>query len=315
MKLSKCVFLLVGVSIIFHSCSKDPSVLTEGENQIIATDLTARDAATALFQDYYTASTSDSSDVAWSGDEPSCTPGDVPQNTKDKIFMRLDYFRKAVGLNNVISESSTKSEKAQHAALMMKSNGTLDHFPPDTWSCYTSEGNEGAANSLLTQTKNAEAIDSYMRDAGEANGPVGHRRWLLWPRLQEIGVGNTNTTNAIWVLGNAGSTPTDAPEFIAWPPKGYTPKQLVYERWSFSIAGADFSETTISVKDRNNQNISVAVEELSDAFGDPTMVWRPSINVNTLNADALFSVLLQNVAINGQMQDFEYEVILFDVNS
>lgn len=312
MRFSKLSYLVFTTVILFNSCTKDNTITAEEEEQIVATDLSAREAALKLYEDYYEASRTESSDVPWSGDEPSCNAGDVPQTTMDKMFMRIEYFRKAVGLHNTVSENETKSEKAQQAALMMKSNGTLDHFPPDSWKCYSTAGDEGAGNSLLTQTRNAEAVDSYMRDAGSANGPVGHRRWLLWPRLQEIGVGNTDNTNAIWVLGNAGTPPSDAPEFISWPPKGYTPKQFAYPRWSFSIANADFTGTSITMKDQNNQSVAITIEELDNAYGDRTIVWVPSINVNSLTEDATFQVSLTNVGIGDELKDYDYNVILFD---
>ncbi len=309
--------LAIGLAFFLGSCSKDDSILAveeDGKEEFIPVDLTARNAAKKLYTDYYIASQTESPDVAWSGDEPSCDPGTVPQKTMDKIFMRIEYFRRAAGLTNTISENETKSEKAQHAALMMKSNGTLDHSPPDSWKCYTEAGKSGAGNSLLTQSKNAEAVDSYMRDAGSANGPVGHRRWLLWPKLQEIGVGNTNTTNAIWVLGNPGTSPSDAPEFISWPPKGYTPKQLAYQRWSFSIANADFTGTSITMKDQNNKPVELTIEELDNSYGDRTIVWVPSINSNTLTQDTVFTVSIENVGVGDELKDFDYEVILFNGN-
>lgn len=315
-----CSFIVA--VLLFSSCSKDTASLSEEEQQIIAeeeqqlveTNLTARQAAQKLYEDYYEASKTVSSDIPWSGDEPSCNAGDVPQNTMDKIFMRIAYFRKASGLNNTISENETKSEQAQQAALMMKANGALDHFPPETWKCYSVSGKDGAGNSLLTQTRNAEAVDSYMRDAGASNGPVGHRRWLLWPRLQEIGVGNTDNTNAIWVLGNAGTAPEDAPEFISWPPQGYAPKQLAYPRWSFSIKDADFTGTSITMMDQNNESIGLSIEELDNAYGDRTIVWVPSINVNTLSDDATFTVSLKNVGVDDDFKDFDYDVTLFAPN-
>ncbi|MEP3208248.1 MAG: CAP domain-containing protein [Maribacter sp.] len=314
MRLYKFSVLLFSLILLFNSCSKDPVLSEEEQQEILEENLTARSAAKKLYEDYYLASNSISADVPWSGNEASCESGDVPQATIDKIFMRLEYFRKAVGLHNTVAENNTKSDKAQDAALMMKSNGTLDHFPPNTWSCYTEDGRDAAGNSLLTQTRNAEAIDSYIRDAGAANGPVGHRRWLLWPRLQEIGIGNTDATNAIWVLGNAGTPPADAPEFIAWPPKGYAPKQIAYPRWSFSIAGADFTNTTIAMKDGNNQSVALEIEELNNQFGDRTIVWVPSISTNSLTQDSAYTITINNVEIDGEMQNFEYQTTLFDVN-
>lgn len=307
--------LIISLTLSLSSCSKDATILDEEEEQFAPVNLTIRDASKKLYEDYYVLSKTEAADIAWSGDEPSCNAGQVPEGTMDKIFMRIEYFRKATGLNNIISENETKSEKAQQAALMMKSNGTLDHFPPESWKCYTTAGKDGAGNSLLTQTRNAEAVDSYMRDAGAANGPVGHRRWLLWPKLQELGVGNTDNTNAIWVLGNAGTSPADAPEFISWPPKGYAPKQLAYPRWSFSIADADFTGTSITMKNENNEAVAITIEALDNAYGDRTIVWVPSINLNSITADTAFKITLQNVGINNEMKDFEYEVTLFDVTN
>lgn len=312
MRLLNPVLFTVGCLFVLNSCSKDSAISEEVQQQPQEVDLTARSAAQQLYDDYYLASRTTSSDPNWSGDASSCNAGTVPQATLDKIFMRIAYFRRAVGLNNTLAENDSKSQKAQDAALMMKSNGTLDHFPPQSWSCYTEAGREGAGNSLLTQTRNAEAIDSYIRDAGASNGPVGHRRWLLWPRLQEIGIGNTDATNAIWVLGNSGTAPSDAPEFISWPPQGYVPRPLVYPRWSFSIRGADFTETTVSMRDQNNQNIALSVEALDNAYGDRTIVWVPEIGLSGIDGDTSFTVLLQNVGVEGEAKDFEYEVTVFD---
>jgi len=311
MRFSQHLFLLVCTTILVISCSKETPVI---ENEELSADFddTARTSAKKLYEDYYLASTSNLSDVAWTGDEPSCNAGGVPQNTKDKIFMRLAYFRKAAGLNNVVDEESVKSEKAQQAALMMHANGALNHFPPNSWKCFSESGKQAAVSSLLTSTNNASAIDSYIRDYGSENGPVGHRRWLLWPKLQEMGIGNTDRYNALWVLGNPGTPPVDAPEFITWPPKGFVPKQVVYPRWSFSIAMADFTETKITMKYKNGSPISIEIEELTGIYGDNTIVWKPGININTISEDTVFSVTLKNVGINNETKDFEYEVVLFD---
>lgn len=315
MRFSQFSVLCICFVLYLNSCSKDTTILLEEQPEQEEANLSARIAAKKLYEDYYLASKSTSSEASWSGNTNNCDAGEVPQTTKDKIFQRIAYYRKTVGLNNVISENTTKSKKAQAAALMMKSNGTLDHYPQESWSCYSSDGSEGAGNSLLTQYRNAEAIDSYIRDYGSSNGPVGHRRWLLWPRLQEIGIGNTDNTNAIWVIGNAGTSPTDAKEFIAWPPADYFPQQLAYERWSFSIANANFDDTTIEMRDQNNNAVSLQTEALNTQFGDRTIVWIPAINTNTLSEDMVYTVMIKNVFVNEETKNFEYKVTLFDIEA
>ena len=309
----KYLLLVLTPVLLITSCSKDGE--TENPHfQDMPIEESAKLAAQKLYEEYYLASASDTNDNAWTGSEPSCDPGGVPQSTKDKIFMRLAYFRKAAGLHNEITENLMKSEKAQQAALMMHANNKLDHFPPDTWKCYSTEGKDGAGSSLLAMSKNAEAIDTYIRDHGTANGPVGHRRWLLWPRLQEIGVGNTDVSNAIWVLGNAGTPPSDAPDFIAWPPEGYVPTQVVYPRWSFSIKDADFTATQISMKDSKDNFISITIEELDNAYGDRTIVWVPE-GINSSSSEGeLYTVTIKSVKVADELLDFEYTTILFSTD-
>ena len=300
-------------SFLFLSCSKNEPTL---ENEELSIDLnnSARVEAIKLYQDFYLASSTSTSTELWTGHEPSCNPGTTPQTIKDKIFLRLDYYRKAAGLNNTLTENNLKSAKSQDAALMMHANGSLNHFPPNSWKCFTDAGKEAAANSLLTSISGAAAIDSYIRDQGAENAPVGHRRWLLWPRLQEMGIGNTNRYNALWVIGNAGTAPADAPDFIAWPPEGFVPKQVVYPRWSFSIANADFSTTTVRMKYKNGGTVSLQTEDLSEAFADNTIVWQPDLNLINIDSDTTFVVTLNSVVINGEETDFEYEVVVFDAS-
>ncbi|MRI00915.1 hypothetical protein GH721_10290 [Kriegella sp. EG-1] len=297
--------------IILTSCSKDNETVIAPE---IETDNIARATAKKLYEDYYLASKTIASDQQWNGDTGNCNAGSLAEGTKSKIFQRVHYFRLAVGLNNTLTENTDQSSKAQEAALMMKSNQELNHFPPSSWSCYTEDGSEAAGKSNLAMSKNAEAVDLYISEPGSANGPVGHRRWLLWPRLKSIGVGNTDNSNVIWVVGNSGSAPADEPGFIAWPPAEYVPNNLVYPRWSFSIKGADFSQTTIAMVDEVGNSIAISMEDLNTVYGDPTIVWVPQgINTNATE-DQAYKVNLTNVEINGELEDFEYNVILFNPN-
>jgi len=309
LRFSIVTFLTIGLSM---SCSPDVDVIEEQLTLVQEVDSPSRLTAKALYFDYYESTRSDGNESPWSGNEPNCQAGEVPSDIKSKILNRLFYFRLAVGLTNEIAVSSSKSEKAQQAALMMHANNTLDHFPPDTWKCYSVAGKEGAGNSLLTTAVKAEAIDSYIRDAGSANGPVGHRRWLLWPELQEIGVGNTDGANAIWVLNGGGASLANTPEFIAWPPKGYAPKQLIYPRWSFSLKDADFTNAKVSMLDASRNSMTVEVEELSNQFGDRTIVWVPSGMPTNISEDTTYTITISSVIVNGETKDFTYDVTIFD---
>jgi len=303
---------VLALVLLISSCSKEENNSIPPE---IETDNVARATAKKLYQDHYEASKTKASDSQWNGDADNCNAGTVANDIMSKIFQRVHYYRLAVGLSNTITENPDQSAKAQEAALMMKSNGTLDHFPPSNWSCYTDDGSEAAGKSNLAMWKNAEAIDLYISEPGNANGPVGHRRWLLWPRLNSMGVGNTDNSNVLWVVGNSGSAPSDAPEFISWPPADYVPSSLVYPRWSFSITGADFSQTTVSMVDELGNSVSINMEDLNTVYGDPTIVWVPQSINTSVSDDTAYVVKLTDVEVDGELEDFEYTVILFDPNS
>ncbi len=316
LKILRWTSVFFATLFLFVSCSKDsasdPMDEEQGQDPMEGPiDTSARAVAKALYEDFYLPSAT-SGDNPWTGDESNCNPGTVPQGTKEKIFMRLHYYRNAVGLHNTLLENDAQSVKAQEAALMMQANNTLDHFPPDSWSCYTAGGDEAAGKSNLAFSNNAEAIDLYMRDPGSNNGPVGHRRWLLFPRLETIGLGNTNRASAIWVVGNSGSAPTDAPNFVSWPPEGYTPDRLAFPRWSFSVRGANFSETQIEMNDQDGNSISFDTEEVVNGFGDNTLVWVPNGITTNVTEDTSYTVTLTKVNVSGTMNNYEYTVILFD---
>jgi uncharacterized protein YkwD len=308
--------LFIGVILLPLGCSKDdgpegPLSDTEG---VVDEDNPERIAAKQLYQSLYVTSTTQNADPSWSGNFDDCDAGQTADLTRHKILQRVSYYRNMVGLENTITENTQKSSMAQQTAYLMAANNRLDHNPGTDWKCYSEDGKTGARNSLLTTAHNAEAVDAYIRDRGANNGPVGHRRWLLFPRLTEIGIGNTSQSNALWVLGNYGPVPDNAPEFIAWPPKGYVPSHLVFERWSFSVAQADFSEAQVKVTNARNQEFALTVEELVDGFGDPTIVFIPQDLETDITGDIPYTVTISNVQVNGETKEYSYTVTLFNVN-
>ena len=310
------IILLLCISTLPMACSEDDDLDMPLSNTLGPIDSTnpERIAAKELYFSAYESSKSVASDISWTGNSNNCDPGNTPQETKNKIIERIHYFRTAVGLENTIVEDTQKSGMAQQGALMMAANNNLSHSPPDNWKCFTEDGKMAAANSLLTTAHNAEAVDAYIQDIGANNGPAGHRRWLLFPRLHEIGIGNTNKSNAIWVLGNHGTLPNNNPDFIAWPPKGFVPSNLVYNRWTFSVADADFSEATVSIKNAKDQALVVTIEPQAFGFGDPTIVFSPEALNTAVEGDIHYTVEINGVLLNEISKNFSYEVILFNVN-
>lgn len=248
----------------------------------------------------------------WTGSVSGCKPGSTSAEANEKTLMRVNYFRALVGLPPVSFDSST-NVYTQNAALMMKANNTLSHNPPTTWTCYTNEGAVGAAKSNLATIHSSAAVTGYIHDDGAHNFSVGHRRWIFYSKLQTIGSGNTDTTNALWVIGNfLSSYPSNLPQFIAYPPKGYIPRQLVFPRWSFSIPDANFSNANISMTGPDGKSIALTKENYAVGCGDNTIVWVPS-GINTQSKeDQKYTVNISNVIVKGENKSYNYEVIIMD---
>ena len=195
-------------------------------------------------------------DWGYTGDVADCVAGTTSQRFRDSVFQRVNWYRQMAGLSTV-RENQGSSAGAQHTALMMLAEGRLSHEPHSNWACYTSTGRGYAGANLVLDAAGAAAIDSFMQDQGEQNTEVGHRRWILHPQTREMGTGNARNehqeSSALWPRdANTHSTRPQVREqrgFVAWPPSGYVPPQAVWGRWSFSLAGADFSGASVNVSD------------------------------------------------------------------
>ncbi len=283
-----------------------------------------REASRAFYLTYYQGT---APSIEWTGDRSSCNAGTTASGFKDFVSLRINYFRAMAGAPAGVSFLDAYSAKAQQAALMMSVNNSLSHFPPTTWQCYTADGAEAAGSSdLYLGVYGAEAITGYIRDPGPNNGAVGHRRWILYPQTQNMGTGDIppsggSAANALWVFDSHmwETRPATREEFVAWPPPGYVPYQVVFPRWSFSYPSADFSLASV-VMTQGAQNVPLVQETVHNGYGENTIVW--VVNGMTdwqswpqPTADTVYHVTVSNVLIAGSPRSFTYDVIVMDPNA
>jgi uncharacterized protein YkwD len=296
----------------------------------LGADISTRAAAQALFNTQYRGPGASAS-IEWSGQPyPACAAGTTSATFRAATLQRINYFRSMAGLAPV-RLSDGYNQKAQAAALMVQADPTtIDHSMPPGWPCHSTAGQEAGLKSNLAQGHNGpDAIDAYMEDYGAGNTQAGHRRWILYPQTQQMGTGDTAAgsrgssffaTNVLWVMDDRINDPAPAVRdgFVAWPPKGFVPYQVVFPRWSFSIADANFSAATVSVTS-GGQAVTVQLEAYAEGFGDNTLVWRMAgLSVNgSANwprpaADTVYSVTISNVRVGGQTRSYTYDVTIFD---
>ncbi len=284
-----------------------------------------REESRVFFNSVYSASEEVS--MGFTGDVLTGNAGTTSAEYRDAVRLRVNWFRAMAGIPADVAFSVTNNAKCQQAALMMSANDALNHNPPPTWTYYTADGANAAANSDLYLGRHGyDAITGYIEDPGPENDVLGHRRWVLYPQTQTMGTGDVPTqnphfaANALWVFdGNFnGTRPNVRDEFVAWPPPGYVPYQLVFPRWSFSYPGADFSSATVTLT-RNNQTLANTLEPIFSGYGENTIAWipadQPVDDPRGLPApaqDVATTVAINGVIIGGQSRNFTYTVRMFD---
>ena len=288
-------------------------------------DTSQREQSRNAYNSLFSASMSVASE--WDGDVSNCDAGSTSDAYKQAVLTRINYFRAMAGVPATISLNTTYNTMAQQAALMMAGENNLSHHPDTSWTCYTANGAEAASLSNLSLgNAGYDALFSQMRDDGSNNAPVGHRRWLLYPQTQEMGSGDipaTSTNNAandIWVIDSHynDTRPVTRESFVSWPPAGYTPTSLAFNRWSFSWPDADFSSATVQMTRLDNGKAETLVIEYPTSgsgfgAGEPTIVWAPSnIDPTTITDDTSWEITISNFIVNNQSLTENYQVTLFD---
>lgn len=293
-------------------------------------DTSDRNAVVALYHEVYMASEGYEAIHGWTGNVGACNEGTTSHDLKEDVRRRVNYYRAMVGLPANITFDATKSAKAQKAALIMSHEASLSHDPQNdfpTNPCLSADGQEAAENgNLALGSYGPGAIDGLMEDDGGNNAVVGHRRWILYSRAQEMGTGDIpieegpgipyRQANCLWVIGDFLPAPATPPQ-IAWPPAGFVPYHLVpnssaaFPRWSFSYPGANFSSATVTMT-QGATNIPVVKETVASGYGDNTLVWRPGgIPSTPPDADTTYTVNITGIS-GAPLTSRTYQVTLID---
>ena len=266
----------------------------------------------------------------YTGNVDDCVAGSTSREFRESVIQRANWYRQMAGLGPV-EESPALSADAQQAALMMLAQYALSHTPDTGWKCYSPAGAASAGRSNLgLGNAGAAGIDAYMRDSGDNNRRVGHRRWILYPQTLEMGTGDArkpqrhfdSTANALDVIGGErlANRPSVREErgFVAWPPSGYVPAGVVWGRWSFSLPEADFSNASVAVADDSGA-VAVEILDRDSRVGEPAIVWAVAGDTDSrllpapADGDHCYTVTVSGARVGGEIPTpFEYPVCVID---
>lgn len=275
-------------------------------------DTADRDAVVDAYRDEMSAP---APSLAWDGDHASCDGGTTSLGSRQATIGRVNYYRAMAGVPAVITEDPDHTAKARHTAMMMSVEGELTHSPNPPFACFTVDGQQGAANANLYLGRTGPpAVDGYIEDPGAGNTDVGHRNTILHPPTRRMGVGDVAAgpggyaANALWVFDDhvfEETTPLrpevrEPERFVAWPPRGHVPHPIVHPRWSFMLAGADFSQAVVTVhrlEGGESEPVPVEVVARVGVPGHvplPAVVWEPALVPNPA-ADETYLVVVSGV--------------------
>lgn len=156
----------------------------------------------------------------WSGSTDTCQPGSPPDALARATIDRTNLVRAAVGVSPV---RQIDGVDAQRCALVLTANDSVAHVAEPEWSCLDPDPTSVLARSLTSDRLGLDLFQAYMIDPRN-HETLGHRRWLLSPWLDGIGIGATDDKACVDLLVDGTSS---IEGWIAWPPPGDTPLALL----------------------------------------------------------------------------------------
>ncbi|MCP4442449.1 MAG: CAP domain-containing protein [Aureispira sp.] len=250
--------------------------------------------------------------LGWSGSKEECKAGNISEEAKANFLVQVNYFRRMAGLWDGVYWNHDKNVNCQKCALMGYANGDIEHFPPKDWSCYVQNGARACGYSNLHMGNIGSGlgpIDAFMDDYGIHNYAVGHRRWIINPSSNEMGIGATPQGAVLAVFPNYNEAKHNdqiRDGFIAWPPRGYVPQQIVYPRWSFGVENGDMTHAKVEMLDKDGRKIKLKQLELVNGYGSPTIVWEPSFR--DIKVGERYEIIVFNVKKYGKRYLYRYWV-------
>lgn len=139
---------------------------------------------------------------------------------------KLNIFRYLCGVSYDVDLTADLNEKATAAAQICEKKGTLGH----DFGHYTDK-----CNLAMSSAGNLESsVGQYINDSGANNRERrGHRRWCLFPKLDESGFGESGRYSAMHCFSHGGRGIKNP---HAYPGMGLFPKEYVLgNAWSLYL--------------------------------------------------------------------------------
>ena len=258
--------------------------------------------------------------------------GKLSDETLDSAVKMLNCVRYIAGISYNVKVTDSYNSLAQTATLVNYVNNRLSHYPAkpaDMDESLYELGVEGASSSNIAWASwkgcsmNWTIVDSWMEDGDDYNiDRVGHRRWLINPKMKYTGFGavsgNRGTYSAVYAFDTKNSK---AAEYgVAWPAQNMPVEYFgAGFPWSVSMGSTvDISSVKVKLtRESDNKTWNFSSSEAdgyfnvnNDGYGQKgCIIFRPDTDEDYEAGD------VYNVSITGlgNGKDVSYSVNFFEL--
>lgn len=196
------------------------------------------------------------------------TPGALDSKSQKKALNFINLYRYIAGIPSDVTLSSEYSEYAQAVSLINAANGYLSHYPEQPAGMNDElyeTASYGASKSNIAsgfENINYSIMKGWMDDSDALNiNRVGHRRWILNPRMKQTGFGEVESYTTMYSFDTSREG-TFTGEYVAWPAPN-TPLEL-FSGSAFSVnLGSEYDDPDVG---------SVRVELSSKTLGQKWVI-------------------------------------------
>lgn len=241
--------------------------------------------------------------------------GAVSNIAQEDALHIVNTARFASGIKNELTVGKKQAQFAQAASMVNRLNLQVDHFPglpagANSDLVKYDNATIGAANSNLSSGFNLlDSVLEYLKDdlGDENQAEVGHRRWVLNPQVSQVGLGQADEFNAMFV-NNDNYAGENANTVYAYP--GETAISEFYsEGSSLSLMfGENFDLTNAQVEVKDLETGEVNKEShVDESFKGNVKAITFGYGMN-YQAGTKLQVKVTGVTKNGQDYPVEYTI-------
>ena len=267
-------------------------------------------------------------------DLQKCHPGQMKDSVKQNLLGQINTIRNLHGLGPV-SQNNHAEASVNLAALMFAANAKIDHSPPSTWQCYTTEGAMAASKSIISGGVAAKNITFYspeqdiiawLTDINAINvADIGHRRILLDPFLVSVSYARVSgkiTTQKVSVGSAMLPTTLNHPtqnisgdQLIAYPYHDY-PARYFADNTILSLSllidrsnkhgnsAVDFSNARIRLYNEKSEKMQIKhIRYDNKYYGLPNNL---QFTVAHIKPNLRYEVSIEGVRVNGNEKSYTY---------